>query len=380
MTHNVTNSERACSACAQRWLIKYGLGCDLWEPSLAISIGIVWHDLLEFVGVQTQNHGIEAGDAAAAFFNAQRGKLEEDGALDAEYENIALCETMWEGYTRTHGADPFEGMTMVHVEQAVEVVARVDVGGRIIAATVSGKIDKLVHMKGDPEGTAWIVEHKSTSLDPHTWIDKHEYSPQGLFYAWMTQRALGLKVAGIVYDVACRKRPRDPEELLTQAGKLRSYSASRLPTTTALRYAKAARMAEAKGHAKPDHFEAVHRALEAREADGYWFKRFKVRFNQKDIARAGQEMAVMGNRILGWWAHTQGHRARVKAASGKGPQVFGQAASAALEEIGHLYPRNHAECNSVYGKCKYMELCRTWSPEAASSFSLRGIRPHEGPG
>lgn len=379
MPHNVTNSERGVSSCHQKWLIKYGLGVSGWDTSPALQKGSLWHDLLEHVAVKKRLGSKDMRSDAKSFIISayERAQSMEEYSDDI----VQLIEQMWDGYVKMYAlpneSDPFIEWNITHVENSIETVATAMWGAKTIRANVSGKVDKLASMPGGDTGDVWLIEHKSSSLDPNSWIGQHEYSPQGMFYAWMVQNTMPHRVKGIVYDLARTKARKPVEDLLTVKGKVKTYSFSRLPMTTSDIYIKACKIAEP-NHGMPSSYETVLQALKNREVDGYWYKRFKVRFRQEEIQRAGQEMAVLASRLTRLWGHSTSWRVKIREAAKRGPHAFAANVSNALRDIGYLYPRNHAECVGRYGPCQYMELCRSYSPEAASSFTLRQIRDHEG--
>lgn len=255
----VTNSERSSFACPRRWAFRYLAGLTTNDNPAPLRMGSLWH--LALAAYYRSNMTMTAEQVMADVITpwkeqrfaaimsitdvASREQQAEEDSLHA-----ALCYEMFKGYVAAWGVTDSQNWevlavevqaarTIVHPTRLSPVTNSVMLGDKRKRRTwaYGGGLDMIVRNKLD--GTAWLVEHKTTSeSNLEQYLRKLNWDPQIRGYAWLMQKPLecsdpevlwlcgdgkGVRLSGVIYNVARKKIPAVPA--LLKDGKRLSKAA-----------------------------------------------------------------------------------------------------------------------------------------------------------
>lgn len=264
----LTNSERSTLACPRRWWFRYDQGLTTSDSPMPLRTGSLWHQCLAAYYRSVQHPPVLTWDEVvaaviapwreqrAAWAEAHFAGIEEinrrSEVLEEDDQAAKLVAAMLQGYVAAWGAQDAERYEVLHVEAQVSrwlphpvhgsalrdrLTVRGENGSRRAAAwrrwAYGGAVDLVVRDRST--GEAWVVEHKTTAeSDLPTHLRKLHWDPQIRGYAWALADPLPVgdvrepvRVAGVIYDVARKKIPREPE-LLKDGSRL---SKAKIDTT-----------------------------------------------------------------------------------------------------------------------------------------------------
>lgn len=363
-TRPLTNSERRVwQACRFRWALQYGLRLSLPERPRPLRVGTLWHAAMERL-----NRGELLGDILAWLdtIGAQPQQPCDGGGFvfdpHADHDARADAAHVASMLSR-YALHWFDGRGWEPV--AVEVKARDVMERGDDVDGYAGKIDMIAKL----DGQYWLVEHKTSSQPLSGWLDKNAYDQQAVGYAWLAERALNLKVVGVVYDLAYSGRY-DRAVRRRKDGSPYKVADGTLPSCLLSDFDAACT-----GHAPEAWWGSVREGLRRREADGYWFREEVVRFGEDEVDRFGEELAHLRVAVtcnvatLGIIEHIalQGEELTTL--------PWHEQAAGVVEIINHPamaeFARTPGACWAYNRPCPYMELCQTRSLEAAERFTVR---------
>ncbi len=168
--------------CAFKHHARYKLDRQSTRPSRALTIGKMWHKLLELL--------YQTGDPAEPLAELKIWKAEEK-------EHTDLLVWMLEGYFSQYGVgDPFWVANVEAVELEF-LLPLPDIGWGEL--DFKGSIDLLVWI----DGRLWVVDHKTGGDKPR--LKELELADQWTLYTWAA-RELGYEVFGSIHSYTKTRR------------------------------------------------------------------------------------------------------------------------------------------------------------------------------
>lgn len=356
----LTNSERKTwQACRYKWMLSYGLKLTPPEKPRALRLGTMWHLAMERLAAGQSLEEICGWLDGLA--KMETGPTEEGGFwfdLNEKHDQRADAihvQGMLRRYVAHWGAErrwspvspEFKATATTAPGQSVEGYA--------------GMVDCVAEMGGQ----IWLIEHKTSSRALSTWLDRNGYDQQGLGYAWLVKKALGLNPVGIIYDLAYSGAYSTPRQ--RKDGSPYKVPDSALPQCSLEDWEKAC-----EGHEEEPWWSRVREGLASLE--GYWFREEVVRFDPGDLERFEEEihgviadvrddviqLDFMQNALLGTSLD------RVPA------QLQPDAVQRLLtSRAASRFSRNPGSCWAYNRPCPYEDLCKNRSAEAAARFMVR---------
>ena len=240
----ITNSERATFACEKRWFFRYHEGLTTQSTPAPLRYGSLWHECLatwyrsqckltvdDIMGAVVRPWK-EAREAVIHAREEEHDGIDPD-AEDEDAGMVELIEGMLAGYLSTYALDS-EQWEVVAVEcQAARRLGFCDhvmIGDEKVERSwlYGGALDLIVRERST--GDLWFMEHKTTRASDLTqYLHKLHWDPQIRGYAWIAQQPViesdiePMRLKGVIYNVARKKVPREPE--LLKSGKALSKSA-----------------------------------------------------------------------------------------------------------------------------------------------------------
>ena len=179
---------RCFQNCPRAYLHRYVERIEpIVEKSLALRIGSAFH-----AGLEAYYSGMHVMDRVHADFAAGRGGAE-------DHINLRRVRAMVNAYMDKYplGIEPFE-VHLVEYEFDGPIV-NPETGAQSRTYTILGKVDGLVELDDE----YWLLEHKTTSGEINlAYIEKLWTDFQIHLYAYYIEQRFGIKVAGVIYNVA----------------------------------------------------------------------------------------------------------------------------------------------------------------------------------
>lgn len=350
MSVRVSNSQRSSFGCQRRWFVEYVLRLRKAKTEAPLRRGQIWHAAMEGFWAGGWDDAI---DILADLEELDRESAIKHGGLEAEHEAIedhALIRSMLKGYDRRWGMGEFR--TLMN-EERLEVHLRD--GMHFI-----GIVDKVAV---DQHGQHWLIEHKTSSSDLSRWRERNAYKPQAATYAWLLERQHGIKVAGVVYDLALTKRAPSVEDWqVLKSGKAMSkvvpagFTVEQFDEALALH-----------GFQLFDAPWYSEKRTDLQHQEDPFFRREVYRFTPDEIGeRMGWELAEVTAKIRdAYWAN---EKAAEQAENATDEELAAVAAEWAWQN-----PRNADLCYQWHRPCPYMTLCRYGTVEGLAD--LRRVDP-----
>lgn len=120
---------------------------------------------------------------------------------ESEKRDWHLATAMLRGYARRYPAETFEAVAL---EKTFEgEIVNPATGRRSRSFVLRGKVDGIVRQ---PNGEVFVLEHKTAAAIDGTYLDRLWTDFQITIYAHYVEQALGLKVAGVLYNVLAKAR------------------------------------------------------------------------------------------------------------------------------------------------------------------------------
>jgi hypothetical protein len=277
-----------------------------------------------------------------------------DAILEEDAELVALTRGMLDGYLQTFRDDvndfevlavePQVARWLVHPKTGKPVRDRITIGGKRTFRrwAYGGAMDLLVRLK---DGTVWFMEHKTTSeRDLQSYVRKLDWDPQIKGYAWAaadpvdtgcsTDVTSPLRITGVIYNVARKKVPVEPEPL--KGGGL---SKARGIDTTRAHYLNAI----LRNGLNPDAYADVLEQLQSAK----FFHREHIVFTDSELDDFGQDVSHAALQVMRAEGETH-------------------------------HPRQTKVCiGTAVMPCPYKEICLHDGPMMRKAFSVTGIRHTE---
>jgi len=162
-----------------------------------LRIGSIFHECLERWG-QLDLEGQPRDEAAVHEILAHIDQSYPNRAGDPEQNRQwHLIRSMFLGYTRQYAVEPFR---VLAVEKTFDCpIINPVTGYPSRSFRMAGKVDGLVQMK--ETGEFFIIEHKTAAQITGDYIERLPLDFQVLLYANYLARAMGITIAGVIYDV-----------------------------------------------------------------------------------------------------------------------------------------------------------------------------------
>jgi len=189
-TYSFWNAFRNCrKACEWRYLRE--LVPIVREQTL--SFGTLIHTCLELW------HGGSGLEAVLDFVDASLPNRAQD---ESERSDWHLARAMMNGYAARYPAEDFE---VVALEKTFEgKIINPATGARSRSLTMAGKVDGIVRMRAT--GECYILEHKTASQVDADYLERLWTDLQITLYARYIEQTLGIKVAGVIYNVLVKAK------------------------------------------------------------------------------------------------------------------------------------------------------------------------------
>lgn len=180
---------RAYQVCRKLHHFSYVLGLSPRRPSAPLVFGAAVHRALE---TWWRGAGTEA-------------TLSELDRADLDPYQKAKARAMLLGYI-----DHWSGSGFTSVEVENEFSMPLSIGGIALDGwRVAGKIDVIARA---PDGSLWIIEHKTASPQLEHGVRKLSFDSQVFMYLMAAQNCLGYEVEGVLYDVLVKPLQRPSKD------------------------------------------------------------------------------------------------------------------------------------------------------------------------
>jgi hypothetical protein len=187
-TYSMWNLFRNCRKAAH-W--RYVLEVAPIEKDKRLSFGSLMHECLEVWH--------RARDLTAALDVIDRACV--NRAQDEEQRRVwHLATAMMRGYAARYASEPFE---VVALEKPFEgEIINPDTGAASRSFVLAGKVDGIVRI-GDEH---FLLEHKTAASVDASYLERLWTDFQITLYAFYVERALGIRVAGVLYNILVKAR------------------------------------------------------------------------------------------------------------------------------------------------------------------------------
>lgn len=365
-------------ACRFRWWLRYVLGLEPVITASALSLGSLWHLAQHYLWM-SQDWNDDSAKQAMVSALLDRIDMNKETSAEEKAE-IVKVESMLERYVSKWG-EPYGLVVGSEVEIEVYPIRG---QGKLwewynkstkIKARVKGRLDKITVVNGE----AWVVEHKTTSLDLQDWRTKNDYAPQAAIYCWLlmtgwqqvalreslstqlesVRRAMENSVGGIVYDLASTQAPATVEDCeLLKAGAL----SKRLPRMLSLDVFNEA--AEKSGK-ELDWYEEKRNELRANPPK--LFSRYTKRLGIDEVSRTMAEVSSLATEARRVWRQAQKD---IQSECLSRVSYTRSELARHIQELGHKYPRCAGACWSYNRRCQFMDVCQYASADALEEFDV----------
>jgi hypothetical protein len=179
---------RNCRKAAQ-W--RYVLDLVPLEQDRNLSFGSLIHECLEIWHRTRHLAGaLDHIDRACA----NRAQVED------ERKSWHLATAMMRGYAARYPTEPFE---VVALEKTFEgEITNPATGAASRSFVLAGKVDGIVRVGNDH----FLLEHKTASVLDGTYLDRLWGDFQIVLYSYYVEEALGIRIAGVLYNVLVKAR------------------------------------------------------------------------------------------------------------------------------------------------------------------------------
>lgn len=206
--------------CRQQYKFKYEMGLVPVERPIYFDTGAAFHIALE--GLYTGKKHDDIVSSVETYFNnnsPQSDDLDRLGKWDAEKRlTLALFDRYCEQYPLGH-------FRVMDVEKEFNVpIVNPETGYPCQIYRLSGKFDLLVKIND----LYWLVEHKTTGRLDVLYKKQRLMDGQSILYLEAVERALNIKIQGVLYNVILKSVPRMPE-VLKNGGLSRAKNANTTP-------------------------------------------------------------------------------------------------------------------------------------------------------
>jgi hypothetical protein len=187
-TYSLWSLFRNCRKAAH-W--RYVLELVPLEKDRNLSFGSLIHACLETW------HGTR--DLAAALEHVDRACP--NRAQDEEQRRVwHLATAMMRGYAARYPTEEFE---VVALEKSFEGdIVNPETGAKSRSFTLAGKVDGIVRLGGEH----FLVEHKTAAAVDAGYLERLWTDFQVTLYAFYVEQALGIRIAGVLYNVLVKAR------------------------------------------------------------------------------------------------------------------------------------------------------------------------------
>ncbi len=138
-------------------------------------------------------------DLAAALKHVDRACV--NRAQEEEQRRVwHLATAMMKGYTERYPKEEFE---IVALEKAFEgEIINPETNAASRSFTLAGKVDGIVRLGGEH----FLIEHKTAAAVDASYLERLWTDFQVTLYAYYVEQALGIRIAGILYNVLVKAR------------------------------------------------------------------------------------------------------------------------------------------------------------------------------
>jgi hypothetical protein len=187
-TYSFWNSFRNCrKACEWRYLRELVPA----QREQALSFGTLIHTCLEMW------HGGSSLDAVLDLIGRALQNRSQDESQKSDWH---LARAMMAGYTSRYGVEDFE---VIALEKTFEGrIVNPATGASSRSLVIAGKVDGIVRLGRD----YYILEHKTASQVDGDYLERLWTDLQITLYAHYVEQALGIKIAGVIYNVPVKAK------------------------------------------------------------------------------------------------------------------------------------------------------------------------------
>jgi hypothetical protein len=189
-TYSFWNAFRNCrKACEWRYLREL----VPISRDQALSFGTLIHTCLEMW------HGGSGLDAVLDFIDRSLPNRAQDESQKSDWH---LATAMMNGYAARYPTEDFE---IVALEKTFEgKIINPATGACSRSLNIAGKVDGIVRMRATRE--CYILEHKTASQVDADYLERLWTDLQITLYAHYIEQTLGIKVAGVIYNVLVKAK------------------------------------------------------------------------------------------------------------------------------------------------------------------------------
>ncbi len=254
-----------------------------------------------------------------------------DGARDEEQRRTwHLATAMMRGYAARYPSEDFE---VVALEKTFEgEIVNPATGASSRSFVLSGRVDGIVRV-GDQH---FLLEHKTAGVLDSGYLERLWTDFQISLYAWYVEQALGIRIAGVLYNILVKARLQQSlgeSEAEFEARRAELIAKSKSGKSSARR-----RM--------PESDDAFQARLAAKYADGSMFHREPLFISRDRFETLRAEL----------WELTQ--------------------AFLDARRRGVFY-ENTSQCFQYGRPCPYFALCRSGGNENVAQNLYQRVAPHE---
>lgn len=431
--HVVSNSERSDWSCLRLWFFRHILRLRAETKDRTPRVGSLWHSAMEgYWGLAGDTHDLErgkiavvaaAGEATGRVFGNDKLLKQKlagtDSLLEAieilrghraptsgerdyaqEHEDLMadmeLVLGMLTGYDKRY-RDGDQGIAVLHSEEWMEAPTLAPSGHPSHRTPVGGIADKIIELNGQH----WLWEHKAPSSAGggiRSWCDRNDYKPQAPTYAYLAEKAMGLNLVGVVYDLALQRVPPVPEDYALSGSSPCHHCEKRKATVahkedhekfdhefvgTELTKQRPsgtthATLIGAINHYGLDKSDYSEELWELSKLDDPYFHRELYRFHPDELgAVVGKELHAVSTPIRRAHDLEHEHRTEVLEAAKEGHEDLKQVLVDKVRTRAPLYPRSGDVCWRWNRACRYMTLCRYMTVEGLEGLVVEQPRSHE---
>ena len=176
-------------ACPRKYFFNYDLNWVQDSPSIHLEFGVAWHAALEYL----YRHGITMANIPAAYqefithyrkhFRPETDSIYTKNPQKAQLALISYVER-------------YE-----HLQEGWEVL-QLETAGRCTLAPDVHQVYKMDAVVKKPDGTIWVIDHKTASKHTSSLDDSWNTSIQMWTYLHAAREMYGDAVAGVIIDVS----------------------------------------------------------------------------------------------------------------------------------------------------------------------------------
>jgi hypothetical protein len=193
-TYSMWNAFRNCRKACE---LRYERGLTPKVTSRNLSFGSTIHSCLELW------HGAYNGDLNAILYHIDQTYPDRYANEDSKYDWMN-ARAMMIGYVRKYGTASVEPFKVLKLEQVFTgSIINPDTNAQSRSFCMSGKVDGIIER---PDGTTWLLEHKTASYLDGSYLEKLWCDMQITLYSHYLEQTFGITITGVLYNVLVKAK------------------------------------------------------------------------------------------------------------------------------------------------------------------------------